>query len=50
MQKTSINPQIVQEVLDSAANAADKGQSQFFTPLDFGRSWPRACPISRHHR
>ena len=47
MQKTSINPQIVQELLDSAANAADKGQSQFFTPLDFGRRVAESLPKYR---
>ena len=31
-QRTAINPEIIQELLDSTRNAADRGQSQFFTP------------------
>ncbi len=47
MQKTSIHPEILQPVFESAANAADKGQSQFFTPLPFGRALARALPKIR---
>src|SRR6266446_10794759 len=46
MQKTSINPEILQPMFEAAANAADKGQSQFFTPLDFGR--PLAAVLPKH--
>jgi hypothetical protein len=38
MQRTNINPEIFQAMLDCAPNAAAKGQSQFFNPTDFGRS------------
>lgn len=35
---SGINPECLQEVLDSARNASDKGQSQFYTPRDFGKA------------
>lgn len=44
---SGINPQILQQMLDSAANAAEKGQSQFFTPLDTGRALAQALPKVR---
>ena len=44
MQKISINPEILQPLFEAAANAADKGQSQFFTPLAFGRQCATALP------
>ena len=43
-QKSSINPAILQPMLESAANAAEKGQSQFFTPLAFARNLATALP------
>jgi predicted RNA methylase len=47
MQKSSVNPLIVQDMLDSASNAALKGQSQFFTPPAFGRQVAEALPAYR---
>jgi hypothetical protein len=47
MQKTSINPEILQPMFESAANAAEKGQSQYFTPLKFGRRLAEALPRIR---
>src|SRR5437899_1207653 len=47
MQKTSINPEILQPMFESAANAAEKGQSQFFTSLEFGRKVAQALPRFR---
>jgi predicted RNA methylase len=35
-QRTAINAACLQQMLDSAANAKDKGQAQFQTPLAFG--------------
>ncbi len=37
MNKSSIANNILQELLDSAANAADKGQAQWFTPPDWAK-------------
>lgn len=45
MQKTNISPSIYQEFLDSAANARDKGQAQFYTPTDLARTL--ALPLPR---
>jgi hypothetical protein len=45
MQKTNITPGILQPFFESAANAAEKGQSQFFTSLDLGRKL--AVPLAR---
>jgi hypothetical protein len=47
MQKTSINPEILQPMFEAAANAADKGQSQWFTPTPFGRKVAEALPRHR---
>lgn len=47
MQKTNINPEILQQMLESASNAAEKGQSQFFTPVEFGRRLALALPQHR---
>ncbi len=47
MQRTNINPEILQPMFESAANAADKGQSQFYTPLDFGQALAKALPKHR---
>jgi hypothetical protein len=38
MQKSSINPNILQEMLTSGTNAASKGQAQFFTPVKWART------------
>lgn len=35
-QRTAIAPAILQSFLESAPNATDKGQAQFFTPLEIG--------------
>ena len=42
--KSGINPAILQPMLESAANAAEKGQSQFFTPLALARTLATALP------
>jgi len=47
MQKSNINPEILQQVLESASNAGDKGQSQFFTPIAFGQLLASALPKCR---
>jgi hypothetical protein len=47
MQKTNINPESLQAMLESASNAADKGQSQFFTPVAFGQWLASALPKTR---
>jgi hypothetical protein len=47
MKKTNINPEILQTMLESAVNAADKGQSQFFTPAAFGQALAAALPKPR---
>lgn len=47
MRKTSINPEILQSMCESAANAAKSGQSQYFTPLPFGRKLAEALPKIR---
>ena len=47
MQKSNINPVILQEMLASAVNAADKGQSQFFTPTDFAAWCAQPLPTIR---
>jgi predicted RNA methylase len=46
-QKSNINPVILQEMLASAVNAADKGQSQFFTPPDFAVWCAQPLPAIR---
>ena len=38
MRKSSIAPSVIQTLFDSAANAADKGQAQWFTSLDWARA------------
>jgi hypothetical protein len=48
-QKSNINPEILQDMLESAKNAAEKGQSQFFTPLDLARQLVTAMPKSPYH-
>src|SRR5437016_3999131 len=47
MQKSNINPEILQPMLESATNAADKGQSQFFTPIAVGQLLAAALPKCR---
>lgn len=44
---SSIAPECVQEVLDSAPNAADKGQSAFYTPREFAVECARLLPDHR---
>ena len=47
MEKTNINPEVYQDFLDSAANAAGKGQSQFFSPFAVGQLLGRPLPEHR---
>ena len=47
MQRTSIDPEILQTVLESAPNALAKGQAQFFTPIPFAQNCAAALP---HYR
>jgi hypothetical protein len=47
MQKLNISPEILQPFFESATNAAEKGQSQWFTPLDFGRQLAKSLPVVR---
>src|SRR5690242_1511898 len=47
MQKTSINPEILQPMFEAAANVAQRGAAQFFTPLPFGRKLAEALPKFR---
>jgi SNF2 family DNA or RNA helicase len=47
MQGTSINPENLQEHLASAPNAAAKGQSQFFTPVELAKTLGQLLPEHR---
>ncbi len=47
MHCTQINPAIAQELFESASNAAAKGLSQFFTPVEFGSRLAVALPKHR---
>lgn len=47
MQKTQILPEIAQQFFESATNAAEKGQSQFFTPLPLAQKLSEALPATR---
>lgn len=47
MLKTAINPACLQQMLESASNAAQKGQAQYFTPPDWGAALGRALPNYR---
>ena len=47
MQKTHIAPEILQPFFESAANAAERGQSQYFTPYPFGRQIAGPLPAGR---
>ena len=44
---TIIAPESSQPFFESAANAAGKGQSQFYTPLDLGRELATPLPRCR---
>jgi len=46
-QRTQINPQIFQELLESASNAAAKGQAQYFTPAAWASVLGLPLPKSR---
>jgi len=46
MNRTNIDPAILQEFLDSAANAHLKGQAQFFTPDAFAAQLAPALPLA----
>lgn len=46
MLKSQIAPSIIQDVFESAANAADKGQAQWFTPIEWARIL--ALPLARY--
>ncbi|MEY2409179.1 MAG: hypothetical protein QOF48_1849 [Verrucomicrobiota bacterium] len=47
MNRSCISPEILQPYLDSATNAADKGQAQWFTPQAGGRLLARPLPQFR---
>jgi hypothetical protein len=47
MQKTNINPAIYQQFLESASNAGDKGQAQYFTPMPWAKALGMALPYFR---
>jgi hypothetical protein len=47
MQRNNINPAIFQPFLESAANAGDKGEAQFLTPLEWGRTLSLPLPRFR---
>ncbi len=46
MQKSAIHPAILQPFFESARNAADKGQAQWFTPPEWGEVLSR--PLNRY--
>lgn len=46
-QGTSIHPAAVQDLFDSASNAAAKGQAQFLTPIAFGQALAAGLPAHR---
>jgi hypothetical protein len=46
MLKNQIAPSVIQAVFESAANAADKGQSQWFTPVEWAQIL--ALPLARY--
>jgi len=48
MKRTDINPKIYQEHLESAANAADKGQAQFLTPVEWAGALAKPLPGYRN--
>lgn len=47
MQKNQISPAIFQTFLESAANAADKGQAQYLTPQAWAEALSRPLPMFR---
>jgi hypothetical protein len=47
MQKTNVNPAILQPFLESAANAGAKGQAQFFTPIPWAEALSQPLPRYR---
>ena len=47
MQKSNINPEILQQFLESAENASEKGMSQFFTPPAFAAWCAQPLPVHR---
>lgn len=47
MQRSQINPEIAQQFFESALNAKEKGQSQWFTPADFARRCAIGLPKYR---
>lgn len=49
MQKSRLNPAILQQTLDSGSNTIDKGASQWFTPLPFARQLATVLPPWRGH-
>ncbi len=48
MQKTNINPEIFQDLLATAPNADRKGQSQYFTPIEWGQAFALPLPRCRY--
>ena len=48
MQKSSINPGILQQQFEAAANAGLKGQAQWFTPPEWAEALTRPLPNWRH--
>ena len=49
MQQTRINPLIHQELLESAANGAAKGQAQYYTPVEWAVILGLPLPRHRSH-
>lgn len=47
MRQNKINPQITQDLLESAPNALQKGQAQYFTPKDTARILRKPLPHER---
>src|SRR5579859_100045 len=47
MQETNINPAILQPLFESATNARDKGQAQWWTPIEWGKVLITALPRFR---
>ncbi|MGN6556355.1 MAG: hypothetical protein ACTHLW_21800 [Verrucomicrobiota bacterium] len=47
MNKSNINPAIFQQMLESASNAADKGQAQYFTPVPWAQALSQPLPKLR---
>src|SRR5436190_7332711 len=47
MPNTNINPAIFQPFLESAPNAGQKGEAQYFTPIEWGQVLSSALPRFR---